>query len=143
MGSRHASRIQALQAVYALEMNPDALPQDALASAKAEAEGAADDEFLRELVEGVSSERDVLDRAVERVSKNWKVRRMDRVDKSILRLGVYELLHHGRTPAVVILDESVELAKAFGTPESPAFINGILDRVARETRPAEFGGGAP
>ncbi len=62
---------------------------------------------------------------------------MDRVDRSILRLGAYELLDRPETPAPVILDESVELAKEFGTPESAGFVNGILDRIAREARPEE------
>jgi N utilization substance protein B len=139
MGIRHAARVLAVQAIYAMEMNPDAEPEEAVRSATAEAEApSADEELLRELVTGVHSHLPTLDRTVERISRNWKVRRMDRVDKSILRLGVYELLHHGETPAAVVLDECIELAKAFGTPDSPAFINGILDRVAREARAAEF-----
>ncbi len=144
MGVRHASRILALQALYAVEMNPEGATPEAIGSARAEAEGLSPDEpFLEQLVSGVRDLQPELDRTVERTSRNWKVRRMDRVDKSILRLAVYELLHCPDTPAAVILDEGIELAKEFGTPESPAFINGILDRVAREARPGEFGGAPP
>lgn len=139
MGARHASRMLALQALYALEMNPEAVPDDVIASARGEAgEGAVDEDFLSALVRGAWSERGGLDRSIEQVSKNWRLERMDRIDKSILRLSLYELLHTPETAAPVVLDEGVELAKEFGTPESASFINGILDRLAREARPEEF-----
>jgi transcription antitermination protein NusB len=139
MGMRHTSRVLALQAVYALEMNSETTGPEAVEAARAEAEGSAlDEQFVRDLVDGVRTHLASLDRAVERTSRNWRVRRMDRIDKSILRIGVYELLHHPETPAAVVLDESIELAREFGTPESGSFINGILDRIARDHRPAEF-----
>lgn len=138
MGSRHASRMLALQALYGLEMNPDAAAPEAVESAWGEGEtSGADREFLDRLVAGAWRGRKELDRLLETSSKNWKVSRMDRVDKCILRLAAYELLHEPETPAPVILDEGVELAKEFGTPESASFINGILDKIAREVRPGE------
>ena len=141
MGARHSSRMLALQALYALEMNPEASLGEVISSAQAEAgEGEVDRRFLEGLVEGAWRHRAVLDRSLESASKNWRVSRMDRVDKSILRLALYELYHTPETAAPVILDEGVELAKAFGTPESPSFVNGILDRIAREVRREEFAG---
>ena len=138
MGSRHASRMLALQALYALEMNAEAATGEVVESAWGESgEAGADREFLEALVAGAWRKRRDIDRELERVSKNWKLSRMDRIDKSILRLAAYELLHTAETPLPVILDEAVELAKEFGTPESPSFINGILDRIAREARPEE------
>jgi len=143
MGTRHASRMLALQALYALEMNPDATPAEVIASARSEAgEGLVDTEFLAGLVAGAWRQRASLDRTIERTSKHWKLSRMDRIDKSILRLALYELLHTPETAAPIILDEGVELAKEFGTPDSAAFVNGVLDRIARETRPDEFAGRA-
>lgn len=128
----------ALQALYGLEMNSDAVAAEAVESAWEESEGAgADRDFLDRLVAGAWRVRKELDRLLEKSSKNWKLSRMDRVDKCILRLAAYELLHEPDTPAPVILDEGVELAKEFGTPESASFINGILDRIAREVRPTE------
>lgn len=141
MGSRHASRMLALQALYALEMNPDASPTEVIESARSEAgEGMVDAEFLAGLVAGAWGRRASLDRAIEGASKHWKLSRMDRIDKSILRLALYELLHTPETAAPVILDEGVELAKEFGTPDSAAFVNGVLDSIARTARPDEFAG---
>lgn len=129
----------ALQALYALEMNPEAAPVEVVASARTEAgDDAVDAEFLEALVRGAWSERARLDRAIEGVSRNWRLDRMDRIDKCILRLALFELLHTPETAAPVVLDEGVELAKEFGTPESPSFVNGILDRLARDARPEEF-----
>jgi N utilization substance protein B len=131
----------ALQALYALEMNQDAAPADVIESARSEAgEGAVDAEFLAGLVRGAWAHRATLDRTIEQASKHWKLSRMDRIDKSILRLALYELLHTPETAAPVILDEGVELAKEFGTPDSASFVNGVLDRIAREARPDEFAG---
>lgn len=139
MGTRHATRMLALQALYALEMNSDATPADVIDSAWEESEASGlDRDFLVRVVEGTWNSVKALDQRLERYSHHWKVSRMDRVDKSILRLAVYEILHAPEVPGPVILDEGVELAKEFGTPESPAFVNGILDRIAREARPDEF-----
>lgn len=137
MGSRHAVRRMAAQALYALDMNADAAPGEAVSQVWEEGGEGADLEFLRTLVEGAWAHRAEVDAAIERHSRNWKLSRMDRVDRSILRLSAYELLHCPDVPAPVVLDEGVELAKEFGTPESPAFVNGILDPIARNTRPRE------
>ncbi len=136
MGLRHAARRMAAQALYALDMNPELLPEEAAERAWAEGPGEGERAFLDALVTEAWSRRVEIDRVIEEASRNWKLSRMDRVDRSILRLGVHELLDRADVPAPVILDESVELAKEFGTPESPAFVNGILDRVARQTRPS-------
>jgi N utilization substance protein B len=137
MGLRHTARRMAAQALYALDMNPQLSPADA--ATRAWEEGSEDGEraFLDALVLGAWRRRAEIDQVIERVSRNWKLSRMDRVDRSILRLGVHELLDRSETPAPVILDESIELAKEFGAPGSPAFVNGILDRVAREVRPTD------
>lgn len=90
--------------------------------------------FTAELVEGVETHRDGLDDALGRVSRNWRLDRMAVLDRNVLRLAAFELLHHGeRTPRKVVINEAVELAKTFGTKESGAFVNGILDRIGRES----------
>jgi N utilization substance protein B len=139
MGVRHATRMLALQALYALEMNSESTPVQVVESAWEESDAAeVDRAFLETLVGGVWRNLKVVDLKLERYSQHWKISRMDRVDKSILRLAVYELLFSPETPGPVILNEGVELAKEFGTPESASFVNGILDRIAREARPGEF-----
>ena len=85
----------------------------------------------------MSAHREALDARISEHAKNWRLSRMAAVDRNILRLAVYEL-EHGDTPASVILDEAVELARRFGDDPSPAFVNGVLDAVARSVRGAEL-----
>jgi N utilization substance protein B len=86
--------------------------------------------YADEIVRGVASTRADLDAIVAGASSNWRLERMTRVDRNILRLGAWELAHKADVPAAVILDEAVELAKAFGTEGSGAFVNGVLNRIA-------------
>ena len=88
-------------------------------------------EFAERIVRGVDAERARIDGLIEASSTNWRITRMPFVDRSILRMAVYELLHCSDIPATVSINEAVELAKRYGTAESRAFVNGIVDRVAR------------
>ena len=94
--------------------------------------GSAEDdqEFANMLVRGCGEAREQLDDKIRNVSKHWRLERMSRVDRNIIRLGAYELLHVSEIPRRVTLNEAVELAKRFGNEESPAFVNGVLDRIA-------------
>ena len=85
--------------------------------------------FAAELVAGSLRELSTLDGLLEKHASNWKVGRMGFVDRNLLRMSIYELSHFPDTPASVVIDEAIELAKQFGTAESPAFINGVLDAV--------------
>jgi N utilization substance protein B len=89
--------------------------------------------FARDLVAKVIEHADALDEIVSSHARNWRVDRMAIVDRNVLRLAAFELMHT-ETPAAVILDEAVELARRFGSDESPPFVNGVLDAVAREVR---------
>jgi len=88
-------------------------------------------EFARELVAGVRRRRDELDRAIAQTAANWTLDRMSPTDRNVLRLGAYEILHCD-TPDRVAIDEAIELAKRFGSAQSAAFVNGILDRLMHE-----------
>jgi N utilization substance protein B len=138
MGSRHAARRLAVQALYALEMNPRITPADAVEGVLGEGRPGADREFLDAIVSQAWERRAEVDSAIQRYSQRWKLGRMDRVDKSVLRLATCELLLWPDNPAPVIIDEGVELAKEFGSGDSPAFVNGILDRIAHEYRREEL-----
>ncbi|HEX8819846.1 MAG TPA: transcription antitermination factor NusB [Archangium sp.] len=133
MGARRTARERALQALYQLEMSPASI-NDALESAWAAAEEARKEpeavKFARELVEGVMTNRAEIDRLIEQHSHNWRLDRMGRIDRNVLRLGVFELKYRPDIPKKVSLNEAVELGKNFGTEESSAFVNGLLDRVA-------------
>ena len=89
-------------------------------------------EFTRGLVEGVVHNRAELDSLIERCSINWRIERMPRVDRNVIRLAAWELSHAKETPMKVVINEAIELGKRYGSEESGAFINGILDRVASE-----------
>jgi N utilization substance protein B len=86
-----------------------------------------DQELAEELIQGVCANRDEIDDVLAKLSKKWRVERLARVDRTILRMGVYELSHRKDTPARVTISEAVELAKRFGAEETPAFVNGLLD----------------
>ncbi len=87
--------------------------------------------FARERVLGVLARREELDRLIAGHSRRWRLERMAAVDRNILRLGTYELRFCPDVPAKVAIDQAVELAKLFGTDDSPAFVNGVLDGIKR------------
>jgi N utilization substance protein B len=87
-------------------------------------------QFAETLYRGVQERKPEIDKRLAEVAENWSVERMAAVDRNILRLGAYELLGQPDTPTKVIIDEAIELAKRYGSAESPAFVNGLLDRVA-------------
>lgn len=90
------------------------------------------DAFADELVTGCAKSQEQLDAKIRSVSKHWRLERMSRVDRNIIRLATYELMFRSDIPRRVTLNEAVELAKRFGNEESPAFVNGVLDRIADE-----------
>ncbi len=87
-------------------------------------------DYADAVARGVAGELAQVDEAVRKASTNWRLERMARVDRNVLRLGAWELIHSTTVPRAVILDEAVELAKRFGSEESSAFVNGVLDRIA-------------
>ena len=89
-----------------------------------------------ELVEGVWAEREVLDAAIAEASRHWRVERMPPVDRNVIRIALWELRHHTRTPLPVVISEAVRMAKAYSTERSGAFVNGILAKLASEQEAA-------
>jgi N utilization substance protein B len=86
--------------------------------------------YAEAILLGVVSDRDAVDARITKASEHWRLSRMTRVDRNVLRLATWELVHQPSTPRAVILDEAVELAKRFGSEDSGAFVNGVLGRVA-------------
>jgi N utilization substance protein B len=132
-GSRRTGRAYALQLLYARDGDPSTDVEGAAASwAEAfdlEIDATAQ-AFARDLVAAASTSAPRLDELIASASKNWRIDRMSRVDRNILRLGACELVAFRDVPVKVVLNEAVELAKRFGTAESSAFVNGVLDRIA-------------
>jgi N utilization substance protein B len=87
--------------------------------------------FCSQLINGTIDNLKEIDKCISQHSLNWKLERMSTVDRNILRMATYELLFQKETPAPVVINEAIEVAKKFGTEESAKFINGILDAIRR------------
>jgi len=126
MGPRTRARKSALDVLH----TADALDRPVL-EVLAEQEPAVV-EFARELVEGIEAHRVELDDLIRRYADRWVLERMPIVDRNLLRIGIYELLHRPDVPPAAAINEAVELAKLLSTEDSGRFVNGLLGRVARE-----------
>lgn len=141
MGARTTAREAALQMLYALEASRAPAEQvihDFWRELPGDAEGRA---YADDIVRGVATELDETDSRIRAASRNWRLERMTRVDKNLLRIGAWELLRRADVPRAVIIDEAVELAKRYGAAESGAFVNGVLDRIADDCGRADDNGG--
>jgi N utilization substance protein B len=129
MRNRRRSRELALQALFYMDMSQqESIETLELYCATFKPAPQAVD-FLIELVKGVLVYRESIDGIIEKFSSNWKVRRMSCVDRNILRIAAYEILFREDIPAKVSINEAIDIGKKFGTEESGAFINGILDTI--------------
>ena len=141
MTPRRRARALALQVLYAMDSVDDADPDVALATHLREfgvsqdedvgeqpEERALDEDLANTLVRGVWAHRAGLDEMLTRLSQKWRVERLARVDRNVLRIALYELAHcQTDVPARVAINEAIELAKRYGSEEAPAFVNGLLD----------------
>lgn len=130
MGARREGREFALQILYSLDVNPVGVRVGLSHFWEGQKAPQGIREFAEKLVTGVADNRSQIDGMIEQKSKNWSLGRMSKVDVNILRLSVYELLYCQDIPVNVTINEAIEIAKKFGTEETPAFVNGILDEIA-------------
>jgi len=132
-GTRRSGRAYALQLLYARDGDPATDVTGAAVSWADAFELDVDPQaqlFAKELVAAATERTAEIDELIATASKNWRIERMSRVDRNILRLGACELVAFRDVPVKVVINEAVELAKRFGTAESSAFVNGVLDRIA-------------
>ena len=133
MAARHRSRQRALQVLYQWDMTKQPVEQaifsfyDTLYSDE-DAEKPDKDEFMEQLAKGTSEMASDIDHRISSKSENWRLERMPAVDRNILRMAIYEMSRE-ETPAAVVIDEALELARQFSGEDSVSFINGILDAV--------------
>ena len=130
MGARTSGREAALQMLFALETSGDPIERVLVAYWRETPGDPEGRDYADAVARGVAGELAQVDEAVRKASTNWRLERMARVDRNVLRLGAWELIHSQAVPRAVILDEAVELAKRFGSEDSSAFVNGVLDRIA-------------
>jgi transcription antitermination factor NusB len=129
MGKRRQAREFGIQVLFHMEFNPGD-PDDVFdLMAKHFNPPETIRAFSRSLVRGVCEKKDYLDTLIRQASMNWRLERMASVDRCILRLGIFEMLFVQDIPPKVSIDESVELGKIYGTEDSGAFINGVLDSL--------------
>jgi N utilization substance protein B len=129
VASRRQARRQALDILYQADVtgaDPRLVLEDW------ERAGKPIDPFARELVDGVAAHRSEIDANLERLAEEWTVDRMASLDRTILRIACFELLHRPDTPAGATIDEAVQAAKELSTEDSSRFVNGILGRLVRE-----------
>jgi transcription antitermination protein NusB len=132
VGARTLGREAALQMLFAKEASGNSTPEVIVGfwrETPADAEGRA---YGDELVRGVSRELESIDASIVKASENWRIERMARVDRNVLRIATYELMHETDVPRSVALDEAVSLAKKFGSEDSGKFVNGVLSRIAND-----------
>jgi N utilization substance protein B len=130
MGARTTAREAALQMLFAVEASGDSAAtviRDFWREMPGDAEGRP---YADDLVQGVVDALQAVDERIVTASQHWRLERMARVDRNVLRIGAFELTERPAVPRAVIIDEAVEMAKRFGTAESGAFVNGVLDRIA-------------
>lgn len=135
MGNRRKSRELAIQALFFMDMNQSFTEDNLSLFCENFLQHSKVPSFFLSLVRGVLRARTEIDTIIERFSDNWKMSRMSSVDRNIMRLSVYEMLIFKDIPCKVSINEAVDLGKKYGTEESGAFVNGILDsiRIAMET----------
>ena len=126
MGVRRKARELAIQALYQHDLTGDAFPERFVQHFDAGDEVNA---FSLKLIHGVTEHREEIDALIKDLSQHWRFERLSKVDLNVLRLGAYELLATD-VPASIVINEAIEIAKRFGTLESPTFVNGVLDAIA-------------
>jgi N utilization substance protein B len=132
MATRRRGREVALQMLFQLDASDVSPNEVKLLYRTCFAEGSLPDSFSVELFDAVSGQIAEIDAVIAQSSQNWRIERMSCVDRNILRIGISEIVNANEIPTRVAINEAVELAKRYGTKESPSFVNGILDRVARD-----------
>ncbi|MCW7753226.1 transcription antitermination factor NusB [Desulfobotulus sp. H1] len=132
MGYRRRAREQALQLLFSMDLRGEFSEQ--VKNMFCRVLIPEDERILlfEALVEGVLEHREVLDRTIEQFSSNWRIPRMGRVDRNVLRMAVFEMLYMDDIPDKVSINEAIDLAKKFGTRDSGAFVNGILDSIRKD-----------
>jgi N utilization substance protein B len=142
IGRRTRARERALQALYQIDVAAAGI-DEALAAFWRSFEPTEKEvqQLAEQLVRGVAADRRLVDDLIEGVSTNWRLDRMAKVDRNVLRLATWELVK-GDAPVKVIINEAIELGKKYGSESTGAFVNGVLDKVAQGLPPARRGDGS-
>jgi len=132
MGKRTTARRLAMQVLYQLDLGQKDIPETIKGTLETDEFHPGTEEFLTQLVEGVIKDKTEMDEIISKFAMGWKIERIAPIDKNIMRLAIYEIKHM-KAPASVVINEAVNLAKKFSTPEAAKFINGILGKWVENT----------
>lgn len=130
--TRHQAREIAVQFLYQMDLNKNSLEDNLANLADEHPQLNLTDSFLIDLIFGVRENLAEIDKKVDANVTNWKIKRMAKVDRNIIRLALYEMLNEDEIPVAVSINEAVELAKSFSNEKSAKFVNGILGRLVEE-----------
>jgi transcription antitermination protein NusB len=129
MTKRSRAREVVLQLLFQFDMNPR-VPRSVIEQfVRDRLRHSKQVDFCLELYDGAVAHRQDVDAKLTAAAENWRLARMTVVDRNVLRLGAFELLYGVKIPAAVSLDEAIELARRFGSKDSPSFVNGVLDSI--------------
>lgn len=137
---RRGARYGAVQQVYSGLMNPGPVQERVLAALGSDHLRGADQGYLQTLLHGVADQQAALEAELATVLDRG-LDQLDSMEHAVLLVGTYELLHEPSLAARVVINEAVELSKTFGATDGHRYVNGVLDRLARRLRPAEYGPG--
>lgn len=136
--NRHLGRIIALQTLYEQELRQECqdksldLAQAMKRNIHRYKTRVEDEKFIERLVQGIATRQAALDNVIQPIAPEWPLDQIARMDRLILRIGTYELLHENSVPPKVVINEAIELAKSFGGDNSSKFINGVLGTILRQ-----------
>lgn len=139
MGKRRDGREAAIQFLFARDLQGEQKPEDADAFWTLHSAKSSTRAYAESLIKGVLGHQAEIDESIVKVVENFRLERLAAVDRNVLRLAAYELMHCPDVPGPVILNEAIDIAKALSAGESGSFVNGVLDKLAKLLRPV----GAP
>ena len=132
MSLRRQSRIVAIQILYQIQLSAAPVPMAMELFWQSQDTSVELRPFALELVEGTTTHLEAIDTVLQNTSENWKLHRMPVVDLSILRCATYEILYIDDIDPATSINEAIEIAKSYSTPDSPKFINGVLDNIQKK-----------
>ena len=129
---RRASREAAMKLLYQLEFQKDDKKEQIAMALEDESFTQKDKQYIEDIIEGVHSNIELIDSVIENKATGWKIGRLSKIDLSILRIGIYEILKRDDIPYSVSVNEAVELAKKYSNEDAGAFVNGLLAKVSKD-----------
>lgn len=134
---RRASREAAMKLLYQLEFQKDDKKEQIAIALEDENFTQKDKQYIEDIIDGVHSNLELIDSVIENKATGWKIGRLSKIDLSILRIGIYEILKREDIPYSVSVNEAVELAKKYSNEDAGAFVNGLLAKVTKEGQKAD------